>query len=116
MRWYRTANHRSLSYTGVIFVGHIIGSLLVGLVLAFAIGLGVIASIDGLTGCDSTYTYAQRDRRMNGIVILGLLTLLTGHITLALGFVLGAIMAMRALQGLYKEMSSTSRTAVRRTA
>ena len=101
---------------GVIFVGNTIGSLLEGLVLAFAIGLGVIATIDGLRGCDSSYTPRQRDSRVDGILVLGLVILLMGHTAFAIGLMLGAYMAMRALQSLYKAAPQPAQvTAHRRT-
>jgi hypothetical protein len=101
----------------VIQVGEIIGSLLEGGALAFGVMLGVIATFDGLTGCAGAYTRAQRSGRRDGVIGVGFVVLLTGpgHTFFAFGVMLGGILAMRALQGLYKEIPQPTLMSARRT-
>lgn len=94
-----------------------VGNAVEGLALAFALGLLVIAPIDGLSGCGGSYTLKQRLWREGGIAAT-MLVLLTLGATLPFGggFMLGGPLAMSALQSLYKEMPQPAYAPARRTA
>jgi len=93
----------------------VIGSLSEGIPLAFALGLLVLAPIDGLSGCATDYTPRQRGWRVGGIYA-AMATLLTLGVNPAfsVGFMLGALLAMSALQGLYRETPQPAQMVARR--
>lgn len=94
----------------------VVGSATEGLALAFALGLLVLAPIDGLTGCDSDYSLKQRLWREGGILVAMLTLLVLGApLPFGVGFVLGGPIAMSALQALYREMPQPAYTPVGRT-
>ena len=95
---------------------NVVGNASEGLVLAFAVGLLVIAPIDGLSGCDSNYTRKQRIWREVGVLVtmLALLTL-GASLSFGAGFMLGGPLAMGFLQSLYKDIPQPAFSSTRHT-
>lgn len=93
-----------------------VGNASEGLALGFALGLLLFAPIDGLSGCGSSYTRAQRNWR-GWSAYAAMITLLALGATpsFGAGFMVGGLLAMRALQSLYKELPQPAYAPARRT-
>lgn len=93
-----------------------VGNASEGLALAFALGLLVFAPIDGLSGCGSSYTDAQRNWREWGVYgAMIALVVLGATPSFGVGFMVGGLFAMKTLQSLYKEMPQPTYAPARHT-